>query len=106
MFVDTIGTLPTLAETRAFLGNSDPDKRARLIDDLLNRREYALYWASIWSDWTGNTVGVLNPNFKVSWLWQDWYIDKLSRNVAYDRLVRGVIVASSYEGRQYEELQR
>src|SRR5262249_19517291 len=49
-FLDTIGTLPTAAEARAFLVSTDPRKRARLIDALLERPEYADYWAMIWSD--------------------------------------------------------
>src|SRR5207249_2429845 len=45
VYLDTIGTLPTVTEARAFLASSDPKKRARLIDQLLNRSEYADYWA-------------------------------------------------------------
>ena len=102
-FVDAIGTLPTAEEARQFLADDRPDKRERLIEELLNRHEYALYWATIWSDWTGNSGGVLNPNYKVSWLWHDWFVDKFSRNVSYDQLVRGIIVASSLEGRTLDE---
>src|SRR5262249_38036781 len=42
--LDVIGTLPTPAEVRAFLGDSTPGKRAKLIDDLLNRPEWIDYW--------------------------------------------------------------
>ncbi|HBJ83328.1 MAG TPA: hypothetical protein DDZ88_05535 [Verrucomicrobiales bacterium] len=104
-FIDTIGTLPTPAEAREFLADSHPDKRARLIDRLLDRPEYALYWASIWSDWTGNADGNLNPNIKVTWLWHDWFVDKFQRNVPFDQLARGIIVASSLEGRSLEAYQ-
>lgn len=102
-FVDAIGTLPTPAEAREFLADTGPDKRARLIDRLLDRPEYALYWSTIWSDWTGNAGGVLNPNFKVAWLWHDWFVDKFRRNVPFDQLARGIIVASSLEGRTPDE---
>ena len=48
--LDVIGTLPTADEARAFLMSTAPDKRARLVDSLLARPEYADYWAMRWSD--------------------------------------------------------
>lgn len=48
--LDIIGTLPTAAEARAFLADSRTDKRARLVDRLLARPEYADYWAMRWAD--------------------------------------------------------
>lgn len=50
VFLDIIGTLPTPWEVRAFLGSTDPKKRAKLVDELLNRTEFADYWALRWSD--------------------------------------------------------
>ena len=49
-FLDTIGVLPTLDETRAFLVNKAADKRDRLIDSLLLRPEFVDYWSHRWSD--------------------------------------------------------
>lgn len=49
-FLDACGITPTAAEVRAFLADSSPDKRAKLIDTLLDRPEYAAYWAQKWGD--------------------------------------------------------
>ena len=49
-FLDTIGTLPTVEETRAFLADTSTDKRDKLIDHLLSRPEFVDYWAYKWSD--------------------------------------------------------
>ena len=49
-FLDTIGTLPTADEARAFLADASADKRDRLIDSLLARPEFADYWAYKWAD--------------------------------------------------------
>ncbi|MEJ7637607.1 MAG: DUF1549 domain-containing protein [Singulisphaera sp.] len=43
---DVIGTLPTAREVKAFVADPDPDKRAKLIDQLLDRPEYAAYFAT------------------------------------------------------------
>lgn len=49
-YLDTIGTLPTADETRAFLADTSTDKRDKLIDHLLSRPEFVDYWAYKWSD--------------------------------------------------------
>jgi hypothetical protein len=50
VYLDVIGTLPTAEEARAFLDDPSADKRARLIDRLLERDEYARFWALKWAD--------------------------------------------------------
>ena len=50
VYLDTIGVLPTADEARAFLDSKAADKRARLIDQLLERDEYAPFWALKWAD--------------------------------------------------------
>ncbi|MFO0797677.1 MAG: DUF1549 and DUF1553 domain-containing protein [Gemmataceae bacterium] len=49
-FLDTLGVLPSVDETRAYLADQRPDRRERLIDSLLARPEFAEYWAQKWSD--------------------------------------------------------
>lgn len=48
--LDLTGTLPTADEARRFLADERPDKRARLVDELLERPEYADRWSLVWSD--------------------------------------------------------
>jgi hypothetical protein len=49
-YLDTLGILPTADETRRFLDDTHPEKRARLIDALLERPEFADFWALKWGD--------------------------------------------------------
>ncbi len=49
-FLDLLGILPTADEARQFVADTRPDKRARLIDELLERQEFADFWALKWSD--------------------------------------------------------
>lgn len=44
VYLDTIGTLPTPDEARAFLIDTDPARRAKLIDQLLERPEFVDFW--------------------------------------------------------------
>ncbi len=50
VYLDAIGTLPTAEEARGFLDSKETAKRAKLIDTLLAREEYALFWAMKWAD--------------------------------------------------------
>jgi Protein of unknown function (DUF1553)/Protein of unknown function (DUF1549) len=50
VYLDVIGGIPTAREAAEFLDSKAPDKRARLIDKLLTRDEFAPFWALKWAD--------------------------------------------------------
>ena len=58
--LDACGIVPTAEECRAFLADSSPDKRAKLIDDLLKRPEFDSYWAQKWADLLRNEEKTLD----------------------------------------------
>ncbi|GIW80862.1 MAG: hypothetical protein KatS3mg105_2669 [Gemmatales bacterium] len=101
-YLDVTGTLPTPSQARRFLSDKRPDRRARLIDELLARPEYATYWASIFCEVTG--ANGINPHPQVTYLWHDWLEEKLRNNWPYDRIVGGILTATSLEGRSRQEL--
>src|SRR5262249_14255229 len=49
-YLDLLGLVPSADEVRRFLADTRADKRARLIDELLQRPEFADFWALKWSD--------------------------------------------------------
>lgn len=61
VYLDTIGTLPSAAEAAQFLDSKQPDKRSRLVDHLLQRDEFAYFWAMKWADvMRGSDVTISN----------------------------------------------
>jgi len=50
IYLDIVGTIPTYKQTTAFLASSDPDKRAKLIDELLGSDGYASHFFNYWAD--------------------------------------------------------
>src|SRR5207247_1853892 len=50
VYLDLLGVLPSAAEARAFVADKRRDKRARLVEDLLDRPEFADWWALKWAD--------------------------------------------------------
>jgi hypothetical protein len=97
VYLDVIGTLPTEEETLAFLADTDPQKRAKLIDQLVERPEYARFWALRWGDLLRakasklSTAGVHKLH--------RWLVESLRQNMPYDRFARELVTA---EGSTYQ----
>ena len=94
-YLDVIGTLPSAAEARQFLLDRDPDKRRALIDRLLERDEFADYWAMKWSD-----LLRVKAEFPIN-LWPNatqayhhWIRTSIKENVPYDRFVRELLTSN------------
>lgn len=94
-FVDVIGSIPTSEETRRFLADTSPDKRTALIDHLLQRDEFADYWAMKWCD-----LLRVKAEFPVN-LWPNavqayhrWIRTSIRDNKPYDKFVREMLTAN------------
>ena len=91
-FLDTIGVLPTLEETRAFLADKAADKRDRLIDTLLQRPEYVDYWSHRWSDLLLVNGDKLAPT--AMWSYYNWIRRHVAANTPWDAMVRDLLTAT------------
>lgn len=91
VFLDTIGTLPTAAEARSFATSTDPQKRSRLIDELLDRPEYADFWALRWSDLLRVDRDALTAQGAIAMT--NWLRRQVAENRPYDQFVREIITA-------------
>jgi hypothetical protein len=94
-YLDTIGTLPTHDEAAKFLADRDPQKRAALIDRLLERPEFGDYWAMKWCD-----ALRVKSEFPIN-LWPNavqayyhWIRTAIGDNMPYDRFVRALLVSN------------
>jgi len=104
VMIDLIGVTPTPAEVRSFVSDRKPKKRALKIEELLARPEYAQWWASKFSDFTGNDNRYLGQlSYKEGYNWWNWLRVRLQRNMPYDELVRNMLLSTSREGRSKEE---
>ncbi len=100
VYLDVIGVLPTAAEARAFLGDSDREKRRKLIDQLLERPEFADYWSLKWAD-----LLRIKAEYPVN-LWPKgaaayyrWVRESLRANKPYDQFVREMLLATGSDFR-------
>ena len=89
--LDSIGILPSVDQAKRFLADHRPDKRERLINELLEHPNYADHWAVRWGD-------LIRPNpsrvgVKPVLLIDAWLRDAFRRNMPYDAMVRELLTA-------------
>jgi hypothetical protein len=90
--LDLVGLLPTPEETRAFVADPAPDKRARLVRALLARDvDYADHWMAFWNDLLRNDyagTGYIDGGRKQI---TPWLYRALVTNKPYDQLARELV---------------
>jgi hypothetical protein len=93
VFLDIVGTLPTVEEYRRFMSDTSPDKREKLVDDLLGRKEFAELWVLKWAELLQIRSSV-QVSYKATLLYYNWLQDKIARNVPTNEWVQELLSAS------------
>jgi hypothetical protein len=91
-YLDVCGILPDPTAVRTFLASKEADKRAKLIDQLLERSEYADFWTMKWSD-------ILRSNRKTIQIkgihvFQQWLHQRIANDVGFDEVVRDLLTGT------------
>ena len=92
LYLDVIGVLPTIAESEEFLASTEADKRAKKIDQLLERREYAEFWALKW----GDLLRMNNKKVTAAGVhkFNHWLVKSLRDNQPYDQFVASLLTST------------
>ncbi len=95
VYLDLIGTLPTAKEVRQFLDNDNSQKRAMLIDELVEREEFVDYWTLKWCD-----VLRVKAEFPIN-LWPNavqayrrWVYEAIRDNMPYDKFAQELLTSN------------
>jgi hypothetical protein len=96
VYLDTIGTLPTPQEVRTFLADKSADKRAKLIDALLERPEFVDAWALFLGDLLQNRKERDHDvrGAKGVRSFHDWLRKQVAANRPWDELAREVLTVT------------
>ncbi|MCH8829982.1 MAG: DUF1549 domain-containing protein, partial [Planctomycetes bacterium] len=93
IYLDVVGRIPTYAEAVAFLDSTDSNKRAKLIDKLLDSEGYVSHSFNYWAD-------LLRIRTRMRYAPSQPYIDfvknSLRTNKPYDQFVRELVTAEGY----------
>ncbi len=92
VYLDVIGLLPTIEERLRFLKSTSGIKRSELIDDLLDRPEYARYWGQKWGDLLRVSRKQIGLNSVLSYA--AWLQASVQDNVPYNVFARQILTAT------------
>lgn len=93
VFIDLVGVLPSEEEYVKFMASAEPDKRDKLIDELIARKEFTELWVSKWAEWL-----MMRSNNQVTYksivLYYNWLSEQIAGNVPLDKMVRSILGAN------------
>lgn len=90
-YMDVCGVLPSAEETKRFLDSKDAQKRAKLVDELLDRPEYADLWTLKWADVFRSNRKTIQ--LKGTHVFQKWLRNHVDQNTPLSAVIHDVITA-------------
>jgi hypothetical protein len=93
LYLDVTGRLPTPVEQEHFAADREADKRARLIDRLLDSDDYARHWGHYWTDVVSSRVSPIMQ--RLAPVFEEWLVEQLKENRGWDGIVQDILTADS-----------
>lgn len=90
--LDITGLLPTVERYDQFMADAAPDKRAKLVDDLLGQKEFVEIWVMKWAERLG-LRSTEQVSYKAMLLYYDWLQERIAANVPINRIVRELVAS-------------
>jgi hypothetical protein len=90
-YLDLIGRIPSVAETLAFLDDTQPNKRKALVEELLSRGAWAAHFANTWRDLL--LAGASAEARTQSPALEAWLRLRFVVNMPYDQMIRELLTA-------------
>jgi len=92
VYLDLCGVLPTPEETQAFVSDESINKRSRLIDELLQRPEYADYWTKKWLD----VLRVSRDSIQLAGAtaYHGWLRERIEKDASFAEVVQAMLTST------------
>jgi hypothetical protein len=94
VYVDVVGLLPTPEEHATFIGSTDPQKREKLVDELLGRKEFVEMWVMKFAELLKIRSVQNIVSYKSAVVYYNWLRERLADNVPIDKIVRELVASS------------
>jgi Protein of unknown function (DUF1553)/Protein of unknown function (DUF1549) len=91
-YLDCIGRMPSIEESKTFLADKDAKKRDKLIDALVEMPEFADFWALKWADVLRSSRKTIQT--KGSYGFQAWLRHHFQEDTPWDKVVQELITAN------------
>jgi len=87
VYLDLIGLPPTTAEADAFVNDASADAYEKVVDSLLNSKQYGERWARRWLDLAryADTNGFEKDRPRTIWPYRDWVVKALNDDLPFDQ---------------------
>ncbi|MDP7013702.1 MAG: DUF1549 domain-containing protein, partial [Verrucomicrobiota bacterium] len=91
-FLDVTGLLPEPDELAEFLADSNPEKRNKLVQSLLDRKEFTEMWVMKWAELLQIRTQQNNQvSYKATLLYHNWLKDRIANNMPFDKIVQELL---------------
>ena len=90
-YLDAIGLLPPAEVAKSFTAETAADKRANLIDSLLDRSDFVDYWTYKWSDLL--LVSSSRLSAPATRAYYNWIREAVAENRPWDQFVRELVTS-------------
>jgi len=91
VYLDLIGVQPKADELQAFLADTEPAKRAKVVDGLFRRGEFVDRWSLKWGDLLQNSR--TNLNEPAVYAFREWIRVAVATNLPLDEFVRSILTS-------------
>ncbi len=91
VFVDITGTMPTIEEHDKFVADADPLKRDKIVDDLLQRKEFVDIWVMKWAELLQVRTIANRVEKKPMLAYFNWLREKIASNTPTDQMVQEIL---------------
>ncbi len=92
-YLDLVGKLPTVDEYNAFMADTDPQKRAKTIDELLGRKEFVELWVMKWAELLQIREVPNRVDYKSAVRYYEWLKERIAANVPWDTMVQELLAS-------------
>ena len=90
--IDITGTLPTEEEYLSFVSDSSSDKRDKVVDKLLSRKEFTEVWVMKFAELLQISTNANNQvSYKATLLYYNWLQERIAKNVPFNKIVQELL---------------
>ena len=93
LYLDIVGLLPSVEETQQFVASADPKKREKVVDQLLERKEFNEIWVMKWAELLQIRTDNNRFQYKSALHYYNWLEDQFSKNIPMNELVQELLIA-------------
>ena len=92
--LDIVGTLPEPDRVAAFVASDAADKREKLVDELLDRKEFVELWVMKWAELLQIRSGDQVMSYKSALLYYNWLQSRIAENVPFNEIVQELLAST------------